>query len=595
MNATTKGSLGRWARTLGPVAPRQILARVRIVAWRRLIGVFPALCALATKKTAVAPSFQFEALAGLVAVAGRLHPDPIAEADAACERRFRYLNVERQFGGRIDWSPPGAELLWTYHLHYADWARSLALAFKQTRNTKYYRAFRWLCEDWMANNLPGRSVGWWPFPVAVRLVNWSLAAAAFVGPMEGDTPFQTALQQSLRGQAWFMIHSLETDVGGNHLIKDLTGLIVAGTFLGGATSAKWTERIARRLQQELGKQILDDGGHYEQSPYYHAMVLEDLEAVATLPHFRENSSPWLHAAIAHMARFLAGVVHPDGDVPFFNDSQLLGQELVAQLCHGLTVADKEPAFPDTGFYVLSEDQMWAVAKVSQPCPRRLPAHAHCDVLSYEYSWTGLRFIVNGGTYTYQGPLRQWFRSTSAHNTGQVMDIDQSETWGQFRVGGRARLINVHSVREESEHLVYGAYRVAPGRTKDPLHERWLTRTGTALRVDDAFTVPPGWTAVVRVLFHPEVSVSRKSTHLWELAREERSVFLRTSTPGQITEAWWSPRFGEKTLTRQLVIPARRVRPGRLVAGHAVSVEPDIPTSAQLSEGPQMLAGLTGEI
>lgn len=593
MTAVTAGRLGRWARTLAHVTPSQVLARGRIVAWRRLISALPWICSWRAAQADFAPDLQVEAVLGLLAVIDRFHPDPMLAADAVCERRFTYLNVERQFGDRVDWSPPDAELLWTYHLHYAEWARSLALAFVRTRNTKYYQAFRDLCCDWIAANLPGRSIGWWPFPVAVRLFNWSLAAAAFAEPLGDDEVFRTELRVTLREQGWFMVHGLETDVGGNHLIKDLKGLIGAGTCLGGPTGKKWVGRATRGLEKEMGKQILEDGGHYERSPYYHSMVLQDLKELAVLPGLASTEAPWLHQSIARMERWLFGVLHPDGDVPFFNDSQLLGEGMMRGLCEGAALTEEEPTFPETGLYVIKQGPLWAVAKVGQPYPAQLPAHAHCDLLSYEYSWAGLRFIVNAGTYTYQGELRQSFRSTSAHNTGQVMEREQSEVWGQFRVGGRVRFVQARSVRTVKQTTVYGAYRVAPGRAKDPLHERWMIRTGTSFTVHDVFTVEPGSTAVIRMLVHPAVAVRRESPGLWKLTRQGHSIFLRTSGRGDLGESWWSPQFGEKIATRQLVMPADEIRPGRLVASHRIGVDPDGGLGTAPPEGAGDTLGVPG--
>ena len=49
-------------------------------------------------------------------------------------------------------------------------------------------------------------------------------------------------------------------------------------------------------------------------------------------------------------------------------------------------------------------------------------------------------IVDAGVFEYQaGMWRDFMRGTAAHNTLLVDGQDQSEVWGSFRVGRRARV------------------------------------------------------------------------------------------------------------------------------------------------------------
>ena len=71
-------------------------------------------------------------------------------------------------------------------------------------------------------------------------------------------------------------------------------------------------------------------------------------------------------------------------------------------------------------------------------PDHLMAHAHADLFSYELSLFGERFVVDTGVYEYPaGPMRQYVRSTAAHNTASVDGVDQIECWDSFRVARRA--------------------------------------------------------------------------------------------------------------------------------------------------------------
>ena len=61
-----------------------------------------------------------------------------------------------------------------------------------------------------------------------------------------------------------------------------------------------------------------------------------------------------------------------------------------------------------------------------------------------YLERGKPIIVNCGTYAYQCKERAFFRSTAAHNTVMVNNIEQSQCWGAFRVAKRSytKVLNI---------------------------------------------------------------------------------------------------------------------------------------------------------
>ena len=77
------------------------------------------------------------------------------------------------------------------------------------------------------------------------------------------------------------------------------------------------------LQAELKEQILSDGGHFERSPMYHSMILEDcLDLVNVCPEGGGGASGLARAltpVAADMVSFLKGLTHPDGRIALFND------------------------------------------------------------------------------------------------------------------------------------------------------------------------------------------------------------------------------------------------------------------------------------
>jgi uncharacterized heparinase superfamily protein len=126
-----------------------------------------------------------------------------------------------------------------------------------------------------------------------------------------------------------------------------------------------------------------------------------------------------------------------------------------------------------------------LADVGAPCPDELPAHAHADTLSCLVSVDGVPLLVDTGTSTYaRGPVRDYERSTAAHNTVEVDGADSTEVWGAFRAARRARISEV-SARADAGVLTIEAahdgFRRLPGR---PAHRRRWSLSETGLRVDD---------------------------------------------------------------------------------------------------------------
>ena len=75
--------------------------------------------------------------------------DRVARANEVCERRFRFLNVEREFQS-IPWRGTPVGALWSFNLQYFDYAVDLAWAFHETKDSRYLRITEALLTDWEA-------------------------------------------------------------------------------------------------------------------------------------------------------------------------------------------------------------------------------------------------------------------------------------------------------------------------------------------------------------------------------------------------------------------------------------------------------------
>ncbi len=176
--------------------------------------------------------------------------------------RFRFLNEEHDLLSQSDWNHPVRAKLWLYNLHYFDDLNAAGAC----ERLNWHRS---LIMRWIVENPPGTGNGWEPYPLSLRIVNWIKWVLA------GNALPQAALE-SLAIQSRFLAKRIEFHLLGNHLLANAKALVFAGFFFEGKEADAWGVKGLRILNRELPEQILKDGGHYERTPMYHSIILEDL-------------------------------------------------------------------------------------------------------------------------------------------------------------------------------------------------------------------------------------------------------------------------------------------------------------------------------
>lgn len=484
--------------------------------------------------------------------------------------RFGFLDHTIVYPERIRWNESRAGRLWRFHLHYFSYAVDLGIAYAAESDPRYWQCYRALVEDWIAANPPAQGDGWHPFPVSERIVNWIRACQYFGGPLAAEHEFGGRLLTSLRGQARYLAAALERDVTGNHLIKNARALVFAGAWFGGREGTRWASLGRSILVDEAHTQILADGGHYERSPFYHAEVLADYLDVAPLVAGSAvagdaATGETVERTIGLMRGFLEELAQPDGTLPLFNDAEerpavplavMLGRTPAEPGAAGGSVDATARALPASGYYVFRSGGQRLVLDCGAVCPEHLPAHAHCDLLSFELSCGGVRMITNSGTYTYEpGVWRDAFRGTAAHNTVQAGDEQQSAIWGAFRVGRRARVREAVLRPVAGGAYFRGTYAGFEGNRT--LHTREVTvLPGPCWVVVDTVERPSAAPVPIRSRLHfaPRTTLLPDAER-FVAAREGAALAVLPFAADVVTleDAWYSARLGRREKTRRLVM------------------------------------------
>src|SRR3990167_4880310 len=160
------------------------------------------------------------------------------------------------------WNDPKIDKLWLYNLHYLDPLNSK----DGLRDSAWCYNF---ITRWITDNPPAIGCGWEPYPISLRIVNvikWIVI---------GNSA-KTMILHSLAVQTRYLSQHIELHLLGNHVLANAKALLFAGIFFTGEEAARWFIIGLKLFSTEITEQILSDGGHFELSPMYHSLILEDI-------------------------------------------------------------------------------------------------------------------------------------------------------------------------------------------------------------------------------------------------------------------------------------------------------------------------------
>lgn len=478
-------------------------------------------------------------------------PPVLVHASMLAPDRFRLLNLEGSCSDAADWQGQGRAQLWTYNLHYFD---DLNAAGAPARRSWHQR----LVERWIDENPPGAGIGWDPYPVSRRVVNW------IKWSLTGN-PLSPKARQNLAVQVRWLSRRIESHLQGNHVFANAKALAHAGLYFDGGEAERWLRRGLTLMQAQIAEQVLPDGGHFERSTMYHAGFVADmLETVDIMRAYGSEVNAAWSETIGRMMAWLEAMTHPDGGIAFFNDAAFGIAPAARQLreyaerlnialgppgCAGI-----RPLLP-SGYVTVDLAPFFLVCDVAPIGPDHLPAHAHADTLSFEMSFKSRRVFVNSGTSEYGlSAERQRQRGTAAHNTLVLDGENSSEVWAGFRVARRARARLLEAGAVDAAFRVVGehdGYRRLPGRN---VHRRSWTLAARELLIEDTVEGPFG-SARCHFHLHPDVHVQRGRGPELRLC-DSRGTLLEMRFQGaamvNVVDSTWHPEFGVALPSRCIV-------------------------------------------
>jgi len=398
------------------------------------------------------------------------------------ENNFRFLNVENKLEFPGGWNRLDIPLLWMYNLHYH--AGLLNNGTSDDLKRKFVM-------NWILDNSASPGIGWQPYPLSLRIVNW----IKWIWTEKSEVPEE--VYASLFQQTKYLFKTLEYHLLGNHLLENAKALVFAGYFYEGPEAEAWLTKGLSILEVELQEQILDDGGHFELSPMYHSLILDLVLDILQLANTSKANTALadqlknLSDIASKMSKWLATMCHPDGEISFFNDAaigisqppeDLLDRSFQQVAIDSPLSLDGVTHLDSSGYVRLANSNAVVFLDVADVGASYLPGHGHADALALEFSLFKQRLFVNTGTSEYgNGTRRHYERSTAAHSTVEIEGQNSSEIWSGFRVGRRSQVKNVTFFDSCSVSAEHDGYRYIAG---SPVHRRTVSLGDKAFIVED---------------------------------------------------------------------------------------------------------------
>lgn len=460
---------------------------------------------------------------------------------------FRFLNEEHSVKNSEDWDNPKLTKLWRYNLHYFDDLNALGANSRIDWHKE-------LLTKWVHDNPPALGTGWEPYPSSLRIVNWIKWGLA-------GNELPNECSHSLAIQIRWLSKHLEFHILGNHLFANAKALVFAGLYFEGKEAEEWLSTGLKILERELSEQVLPDGGHFELSPMYHSIVLEDLLDLINIVNVfkgqvrKEQLFEWQNTA-CKMIFWLQNMSHPDGKIAFFNDAAFEIAATVEELkeyAKCLGVIDTYNSKPiinlaESGYIRVELGPITGLLDTARIGPDYLPGHAHADTLSFELSLFGQRVFVNSGVSQYGvDSIRHKQRSTISHNTVSIDNTNSSEVWAGFRVANRAypSIPKIENASDEvSISCSHNGYRRLPGKC---IHEREWVFEAKSLSIKDKIS-GSFKNATAQFYIHPDVEVSIKDStkgifSLTLLSGQRLDVTVKGADSTKLLASKWYPEFG----------------------------------------------------
>ena len=506
----------------------------------------------------------------------------------------------------------------------------MSAAYLLTKDEKYATVVAEQLKDWIINNPFPLGINWTSsLELGIRLISWVWIDRLLRGSQAHNLLFGESgiLWSAIYWHQWLISqHYSHASSANNHLVGEMAGLFISAAHWSVFPNSKrWQSLAWGKLSAEISQQTFPCGLNREQAFAYHIFVTEFflLAGIEAQMHDLEVAEQY-QDHLRKMLEVVPPLIDTNGNLPRYGDSdegmalqirphqssridwlfrlgrQYVGARVPIANCESGYLAaslvnfpDRDTlgevpappeslALPDAGLYVLAQNrgtpqEIFCLADAGQLGFLSLAAHGHADALAFTLSIGGVPIIVDPGTYTYHANphWRNYFRSTKAHNTVAVDDLDQSKSGGTFLWTKKANIkvldwqITPKGSLLSAEHDGYTCLR---GKV---VHRRKLTLEQHKLKIEDRLQNNDIHQVEWRLHFSPQCTVYLKSgcclikwdSGLLTIYLDEQMEWSLLT--GASNGGWYSAGFNLKESTTTLVGCARVT--GNLILNNFIDI------------------------
>jgi hypothetical protein len=457
-------------------------------------------------------------------------------------RRIPYLDFARVGDHKYIW-----ELNRHQHLVV------LAQAYRLTGRASYLQEAQTQVTHWIAENPPLRGINWTSaLEVAFRALSWVRLDALAGAMLPHD--FRKVLANALYLHGCYLERNLSIYFSPNtHLLGEAVALHTLGALYPEfPRSRRWQRLGSQLVEEQIERQVRDDGSHFEQSTYYHVYALDMFRWHELLA----ETSAQYKDRLRRMAEYLAALVGPGDTFPLIGDDD--GGHLFhpyGQRSWCTPPENRSRLFPDSGTAIMAAEDIQIIVKAGGFGPGSA-GHSHSDVLSFVCRRGPNWWLVDSGTYTYLDPeWRDRFRGSAVHNTIRIDGKDQATPAGPFRWAKppQARILDWSSTKGRDS-------LDAECRYSNFVHRRrFLFLKPDSLFVLDQVDGPPGEHLIEQ---------------FWHVAHPDTFTQMAFSHKSQAIETWHSDVFGSKYPAPARLVTYRGSLPVMLAAAISFQTPPE---------------------
>ena len=361
------------------------------------------------------------------------------------------------YGTDINWAKPHSDKEVLFQVHRMYWWLPMGQTYWSTLDEKYAKEWVFQLQDWIRKNpceksSPTFSYAWRPLEIASRIDDQTALLNYFVTSEYFTPEFTVEFLLNYYNQCNYLINHFPYD-NGNHLLFCGKGIYMAGSFYPEFKDAvKWREAGVKLLNDELSRQVTDDGVQFEYAPKYQAASITEFLGATDYARLNGRTADFPQAYTDKIRKMIDVIINISMNVggkfdyPMFGDTPHVGSlsgsfnnwlkyyptdevmKFFANSKNGNVPDYTTQGHPQGGFYTLRDGWKISNMMMSVTAHPEQVWHSHPDIGTFELSVKGRLFMPDAGFYKYEGDAatnaeRNLYRRSSVH---KIMTLDNKD-------------------------------------------------------------------------------------------------------------------------------------------------------------------------